>query len=145
TGATALSACLTSGFGAGAAAAAAVGFDSGQMRIPRASGPEGTALAPLWVVPGATRKAFVDIQDDVTTADVALAQREGYVSVEHLKRYTTLGMGTDQGKTSNVNGLAIMAGLRNQTIAQTGTTTFRPPYVPVAMGAFAARETGLHY
>jgi heterotetrameric sarcosine oxidase alpha subunit len=144
-GAMALSACLNSGFVAGTAAAAAVGFNVAQRRIPRASGPEGTALTPLWVVPGAKHKAFVDIQDDVTTADVALAHREGYVSVEHLKRYTTLGMGTDQGKTSNVNGLAIMAGLRNQSIAQTGTTTFRPPYVPVAMGAFAARETGLQY
>lgn len=144
-GATSLSACLNSGVGAGTAAAAAAGFHVAQMRIPRASGPETTALVPLWVVPGAKGKAFVDIQDDVTTADVALAHREGYVSVEHLKRYTTLGMGTDQGKTSNVNGLALMAGLRNQSIAQTGTTTFRPPYVPVAMGVFAARETGLHY
>jgi heterotetrameric sarcosine oxidase alpha subunit len=144
-GANCLSACLTSGCGAGIAAAVAAGFAAASVCVPKSGGPESTAITPLWVVPGAKRHAFVDIQDDVTLADVKLARREGYVSVEHLKRYTTLGMGTDQGKTSNVNGLAIMAALEGRSIAQTGTTTFRPPYVPVAIGAFAGRETGSHY
>lgn len=90
-------------------------------------------------------KCFIDLQDDVTTADVALAHREGFVSVEHLKRYTTLGMGTDQGKTSNMQGMAAMAGLRGQSIPATGTTTFRPPYTPVAIGALAGRDHGAHY
>ena len=72
-------------------------------------------------------------------------RREGYVSVEHLKRYTTLGMGTDQGKTSNVTGLAIMAKLRGMPIPQVGTTTFRPPYTPITMGILAGRETGRHF
>jgi sarcosine oxidase subunit alpha len=144
-GANTLSACLTSGCAAGTAAATAAGFNAAPLPIPSASAPESTAMTPLWVVPGAKRMAFVDIQDDVTTADVALAHREGYESVEHLKRYTTLGMGTDQGKTSNMNGLAIIAALRGRSITQTGTTTFRPPFVPVAIGAFAGRETGLHY
>jgi sarcosine oxidase subunit alpha len=90
-------------------------------------------------------KAFVDFQMDVTTKDIALAHREGYESVEHLKRYTTLGMGTDQGKTSNFPALSAMAALRQRTIADTGTTTFRPPYTPIAIGALAGRAVGHHF
>ncbi|WP_367718638.1 sarcosine oxidase subunit alpha family protein [Nitratireductor sp. GISD-1A_MAKvit] len=87
-------------------------------------------------------KAFVDFQHDVTADDVRLAHREGFVSVEHLKRYTTLGMATDQGKTSNVPGLAIMAEARGISIPQAGTTRFRPPFTPVAIGALAAERHG---
>ncbi|MEX4005154.1 sarcosine oxidase subunit alpha family protein [Paraburkholderia sp. EG285A] len=90
-------------------------------------------------------KAFIDLQTDVTEADVALAHREGYVSVEHLKRYTTLGMGTDQGKTSNLNGMAAMATQLGARLPEVGTTTFRPPYTPVAMGALAGGVTGAHF
>ncbi|TPN30963.1 sarcosine oxidase subunit alpha family protein [Mesorhizobium sp. B2-3-3] len=90
-------------------------------------------------------KAFVDFQMDVTTKDIELAHREGYESVEHLKRYTTLGMGTDQGKTSNFAALSAMAALRQETIPQTGTTTFRPSYAPVAIGALAGRAVGHHF
>ena len=89
-------------------------------------------------------KRFVDFQNDVTAADIALAVREGYVSVEHLKRYTTLGMGPDQGKTSNVVGLALMAGHLGLPIGAVGTTTFRPPYTPVTMGAIAGAARGAH-
>ncbi|TIY09019.1 MAG: sarcosine oxidase subunit alpha, partial [Mesorhizobium sp.] len=90
-----------------------------------------TATAPLREIPSLGRgKAFVDFQMDVTTGDIELAHREGYESVEHLKRYTTLGMGTDQGKTSNFAALAAMATLRNATIPETGATSFRPPYTP---------------
>ena len=78
----------------------------------------------------------------MTLKDVALAAREGYVSVEHLKRYTTLGMATDQGKTANVNGLAAMAALTGRTIDETGTTTYRPPFVPTPMGVIAGRRRG---
>ena len=78
----------------------------------------------------AAKSAFVDQQNDVTAADIALAHREGFRAVEHLKRYTTLGMATDQGKTSNLPGLAIMAALTGRGIAQTGTTMFRPPGHP---------------
>ena len=91
------------------------------------------------------KKAFVDFQMDVTTKDIELAHREGYESVEHLKRYTTLGMGTDQGKTSNFPALSAMAVLRQATIPQTGTTTFRPPFAPVAIGALAGRAVGGHF
>ena len=87
-------------------------------------------------------KRFVDLQNDVTVADIELAVREGYSSVEHLKRYTTLGMGTDQGRTSNVNGLAVLAATLGTEIPAVGTTTFRPPYSPVALGAIAGREVG---
>jgi sarcosine oxidase subunit alpha len=106
------------------------------------------AAKPTWSLPNAPGrhgKRFVDFQDDVTAEDVALAHREGYVSVEHLKRYTTLGMGSDQGKTSNVTGLAIMAELRGQDIPAVGTTKFRPPYTAVTMGALAGRAVGHHF
>jgi sarcosine oxidase subunit alpha len=87
-------------------------------------------------------KAFVDHQLDVTAEDVRLAHREGFMSVEHLKRYTTLGMATDQGKTSNVPGLAIMAATRGITIPEAGTTRFRPPFAPVSIGSLAAERFG---
>ena len=103
-------------------------------------------IEPMWQAPRKVSrgKRFVDIQDDVTVEDIELAHRENFRSVEHLKRYTTLGMGTDQGKTSNVNGLSIMAALRGEAIPAVGTTTFRPPYSPVALGLFAGAETGKH-
>ncbi|WP_343562595.1 sarcosine oxidase subunit alpha family protein [Kiloniella sp. b19] len=105
-----------------------------------------TPILPLWDIPSADGKGkrFVDQQHDVTAADVELAQREGFESVEHLKRYTTLGMAADQGKTSNVNGLALMAKARAQTIPETGTTRFRPPYTPVTIGSIAGREIHGH-
>jgi sarcosine oxidase subunit alpha len=102
-------------------------------------------VEPLWSVPGGNDgKCFIDLQDDVTVRDVAIAAREGYRAVEHLKRYTTLGMGTDQGKTSNVIGLAVMAQLLDVTIQDVGTTTFRPPFTPVTLGAFPGAGAGAH-
>ena len=87
-------------------------------------------------------RRWIDFQNDVTLKDVALAAREGYVSVEHLKRYTTLGMATDQGKTANVNAIAAMAALTGRTIDETGTTTYRPPFAPIPMGVIAGRRRG---
>ena len=101
--------------------------------------------APVWLVEGSQGRAWVDLQNDVTTKDIRLAHQEGFVSVEHLKRYTTLGMATDQGKTSNVLGLALMADSAGTSIQQTGTTMFRPPFQPVALGAFAGRSRGMHF
>ncbi len=109
------------------------------------TGEESSAITPLWQIPDSTGKSFVDFQNDVTASDIALAAREGFTAVEHLKRYTTLGMATDQGKTSNVTGLAIMAAQTNRTIAATGTTVFRPPYTPTAIGALAGRHRGPHF
>lgn len=143
-GAFGLGACLREGFEAGAAAARDVGRSGNIGSMPVADD-AAFSLTPLWHVAG-KGKAFVDQQHDVTASDVELAQREGFQSVEHLKRYTTLGMATDQGKTSNVAGLAIMAAVSGKSIPETGTTIYRPPYVPVAIGAFAGhhRDQNFH-
>ena len=142
-----LSECLADGIAAGADAVRAAGFEAG----PEPSCPavrewtDEAPVRPLWAAPLPSwrhGKRFVDFQNDVTVADVELAAREGYTSVEHLKRYTTLGMGTDQGRTSNVNGLAVLAATLGADIPAVGTTTFRPPYSPVALGAIAGREVG---
>ena len=101
-------------------------------------------IQPDWTVPQ-DKYAFVDFQNDVTTKDIKQAHQEGYLSVEHLKRYTTLGMGTDQGKTSNINALAMMADLRALPMSAAGTTTFRPPYAPLTIGAIAGRSVGAHF
>ncbi len=103
-----------------------------------------TPATALWAVPARSKSAkrFVDLQNDVTANDIALAAREGYQAVEHLKRYTTLGMGTDQGKTSNIVGLALMAEQLGVSIPSVGTTTFRPPYTPVTLGAVPGHESG---
>ena len=79
-------------------------------------------------------KAFIDFQNDVVASDIFLASNEGYNSIEHLKRYTTLGMGTDQGKTSNIAGIGILSKKLSKKIDQIGTTTFRMPYTPVTFG-----------
>ncbi|TIT09230.1 MAG: sarcosine oxidase subunit alpha [Mesorhizobium sp.] len=143
-GAFGLGACLREGFEAGAAAARDAGRSGNIGSMPVADD-AAFSLTPLWHVAG-KGKAFVDQQHDVTASDVELAQREGFQSVEHLKRYTTLGMATDQGKTSNVAGLAIMAAVSGKSIPETGTTIYRPPYVPVAIGAFAGhhRDENFH-
>jgi sarcosine oxidase subunit alpha len=86
-------------------------------------------------------KQFVDFQNDVAAADILLAAREGFESVEHVKRYTAMGFGTDQGKLGNINGMAILAQALGKTIPETGTTTFRPNYTPVTFGT-AGRELG---
>ncbi|APX25673.1 MAG: sarcosine oxidase subunit alpha family protein [Rhodobacteraceae bacterium] len=102
------------------------------------------AQVALWHVPGRGR-AWVDFQNDVTVKDIALAHRENMRSVEHLKRWTTLGMATDQGKTSNVTALAVMAELTGKGIPETGTTIFRPPYTPVALGVLGGGDSGAHF
>ena len=94
-------------------------------------------IAPLWAVPGKGR-AWLDFQNDVTVKDVTQAAGENFRSVEHMKRYTTQGMATDQGKNSNVAALAVLADVTGRSIPETGTTTFRPPFVPVSIGAMGA-------
>ena len=142
-----LAGALAEGHAAGVSAAAQAGFPAGdRLAAPHAAPVAAGAPKPLWSVPARTRgaKRFVDLQNDVTVDDIALAAREGYQSVEHLKRYTTLGMGTDQGKLSNIVGLALLAERLALPIPQVGTTTFRPPYTPVALGAFPGLESGAH-
>ena len=139
-----LSACLTGGFTAGATAAADFGFAARSGPMPVAQD-EATAVTPFWHVEAAQTKAFVDLQNDVTAKDVEIAYREGFRAVEHLKRYTTLGMATDQGKTSNLNGHALMAHLTGRTVPETGTTRYRPPHVPIGIGALAGPHVGVHF
>lgn len=130
----------------GAAAAEAVGFKA-EAKAASAAVVTEAPMEAVWIMPqgaGPALKAkmWLDYQNDVKVSDVQLAAREGYESVEHTKRYTTLGMATDQGKLSNINGLAILAQSLNEDIPQVGTTTFRPPYTPVTLGALAGESRG---
>ncbi|MEO8278470.1 MAG: sarcosine oxidase subunit alpha family protein [Ideonella sp.] len=116
----------------------AEGERAGRNAAPIPGASPGIELAGTTEVATPSRqKAFVDFQNDVTVGDILMASREGYRSVEHLKRYTTLGMGTDQGKLSNINGLAILASQTGQAPGQVGTTTFRPPYIPIDLSVIA--------
>ncbi|MFW2545002.1 sarcosine oxidase subunit alpha family protein [Primorskyibacter sp. 2E107] len=108
---------------------------------------EEAPMTPVWLMPQGAgyefrSKAWLDYQNDVKVSDVQLAAREGYESVEHTKRYTTLGMATDQGKLSNINGLATLSHALGEEIPHVGTTTFRPPYTPISMGAIAGEARG---
>jgi len=147
-GALELAYCLSEGREAGKSAAADAGFRKrGGGSLPRVETRVETPILGLWTVPpaapdGSMDKHFVDIHNDVSVADIRLAAREGYRSVEHLKRYTTTGMGTDQGKTSNINALAVLAEANGMDIPAVGTTTFRPPYTPVSFGMLAGRDIG---
>ena len=138
--------CVLSGTAAGIRAAHALGKSVTQTQAPAAGGWQAPIRALYEIkVPGRKLKSFVDLQHDVTSEDVRLAQREGYVSVEHLKRYTTLGMAIDQGKMGNVIGLALMAEALGKEIPEVGTTTFRPPYIPVSIGALRGRSVDQHF
>ncbi|ARW15930.1 sarcosine oxidase subunit alpha family protein [Komagataeibacter europaeus] len=141
-------ACLDEGARQGQDAAAACGFAVEPPALPAVDA-ESYGIESLQPLPhgqsGKDGKAFIDFQNDVTVKDVRLAALEGFRSVEHLKRYTTLGMATDQGKTSSINGLVHLAQQTDRSIAQTGTTMFRPPVQPVAIGALAGAHTGRHF
>jgi len=134
-------ACLEGGVAAARAALTDLGRAAAvEVDIPRASD-SAYDIAPLWSVPGRGR-AWIDFQNDVTLKDVTLAAQENFRSVEHMKRYTTQGMAPDQGKSSNVVALAVLAEATGRTIPETGTTTFRPPYSPVAIAAMGAGGRG---
>lgn len=138
---------LADAFQSGAAAAKSAGATGKPGKAPAGDAPEELPMAPVWLMPqGASyklrSKMWLDYQNDVKVSDVQLAAREGYESVEHTKRYTTLGMATDQGKLSNINGLATLAGALNASIPAVGTTTFRPPYTPISMGSIGGEARG---
>ena len=144
-----LAGCLREGMQAGAEAAALAGHGDSKAPMPpfETDEPPEESSRGLFLVPhvlpiSRAPKQFVDEQLDVTAADIELAAREGYRSVEHVKRYTALGFGTDQGKLGNVNGIAILANALGRSIAETGTTQFRPAYTPVSFGAIAGRDVG---
>ncbi|NNF73266.1 MAG: sarcosine oxidase subunit alpha family protein [Rhodobacteraceae bacterium] len=132
---------------AGADAAKAAGHKPKRGKAPTAASPDEAPIEPVWMMPqGAGHelrsKMWLDFQNDVKVSDVQLAAQEGFESVEHTKRYTTLGMATDQGKLSNINGLAILSKSLGADIPAVGTTTFRPPYTPISMGAIAGEARG---
>ena len=118
-----------------------LGLKSKAAKAPVASD-EAHRSSAIWHVTASRKRAWLDMQNDVTVKDIKQSYKEGFRSVEHLKRYTTLGMATDQGKTSNIPALAIMAECTGKTIPETGTTIFRPPYTPIPMGALAGRARG---
>ncbi|MDX8349586.1 sarcosine oxidase subunit alpha family protein [Cognatiyoonia sp. IB215446] len=133
---------LGDGWAAGRAAAKAAGHTKRGGQAPEGQDAGEGPMAPVWLMPqGAAHalrsKAWLDFQNDVKVSDVQLAAQEGFESVEHAKRYTTLGMATDQGKLSNINGLAVLSQSLNDEIPNVGTTTFRPPYTPISMGSIA--------
>ncbi len=143
-----LKSCLSEGLLAGIEAAKQSGFKvDNSIELPAVNEMNINPIKPLWLVPskhkvGRGPKQFVDMQNDVAASDIMLAAREGYHSIEHVKRYTALGFGTDQGKTGNINGMAILAQSLQQNIAETGTTTFRPNYTPVTIGSIAGMNLG---
>jgi len=136
-----LASALRTGHAEANAVVADLGRTPSTAPVPKADD-EVHGITAFWRVEKSRGRAWVDMQNDVTVKDVKLAHQEGFQSVEHLKRYTTLGMGTDQGKLANVLGLAVMAECLGQTIGSVGTTKFRPPYTPVPIGALAGRSRG---
>jgi sarcosine oxidase subunit alpha len=133
---------VSDGWAAGRAAAKAAGHTKRGAQAPMGEDAAEGPISPVWLMPqGAGHalrsKAWLDFQNDVKVSDVQLAAQEGFESVEHAKRYTTLGMATDQGKLSNINGLAILSQSLNADIPNVGTTTFRPPYTPISMASIA--------
>ncbi|WP_187347292.1 MULTISPECIES: sarcosine oxidase subunit alpha family protein [unclassified Kocuria] len=147
-GTTDLAWCLTEGAAAGAEAARRAGFE-GSPETPRAESVESAPVRPLWLVPGRTgepaewRHHFVDLQRDQTVADVLRSVGAGMRSVEHVKRYTSISTANDQGKTSGVNAIGVIAAaLNTEDVGGIGTTTYRAPYTPVAFAALAGRQRG---
>ena len=139
---------LAAGFKAGHQAANAtvkdLGYKTSRHKAPE-SEEEACDVSAFWHVGESKGRAWLDLQNDVTVKDVKQAHLEGFRSVEHVKRYTTLGMATDQGKTANIPALAVLAECAGKTIPETGTTIFRPPYTPVPIGAFAGRSRGKEF
>ena len=145
-GAATLAQCLRAGGEAGEAAARAAGSTPPPPPRVTVTEPKLDAIRPLWILPCAhpigrgPKKHFHELHNDATIADIALAAREGFSAVEHLKRYTTTGMGVDQGKTSNLNALAALSKLRGMDMPVLGFSTYRPPYTPLTFGAIAGHE-----
>ncbi|WP_407492832.1 sarcosine oxidase subunit alpha family protein [Pseudooceanicola sp. MF1-13] len=139
-GALTTQACLTAGRDAALQALSDLGINGAAPDVPQAWDADPKAQ-PLWVVPGKGRK-WIDFQNDVTTKDIEQAARENFRSVEHMKRYTTQGMATDQGKTGGVTALSVLADATGRSIPGTGTTTFRPPFSPVHIGTLGAGGEG---
>ncbi len=142
--------CLADGLRAGREAVSKLGMEPTAVEAPAAATVPENPIEALWRVPAAKDadrcpKQFIDFQNDTSVADIRLAVREGYRNVEHVKRYTALGFGTDQGKLGNINGLAVLADILGKAIPEVGTTTFRPAYTPVSFGVGAGESVGPLY
>ncbi len=137
-----LAQAIEDGFAAGAQAAPQRGAAPRRVAVQAALSSHEAFLGALPPGQGSSEKAFVDWQHDVTTRDLELATREGFRSIEHVKRFTTTGMATDQGKTSNLNALAIVAAALKVPVPQVGLTTFRMPYTPTSFGSMAGASRG---
>ena len=138
---------LKTSFEAGSQISKKITNNDNKISVPQVSEKKHAQHDKFWCVPLPKEKKykrFLDFQNDVAVTDVELALREGYRSIEHVKRYTTLGMATDQGKTSNLNGLQLVSNIENKIVPAVGHTTFRPPYTPVTIGAIVGREIGKH-
>ena len=139
-----LTQALTEGSKAGALAAEDLGFSASSHRTPKTQD-ETVEISAFWHVKESQKRCWLDLQNDVTVKDVQLAYQEGFRAVEHMKRYTTLGMATDQGKMASVPALSVLAECSNKSIEDIGTTVFRPPYNPVSIGALAGRSRGKEF
>ena len=132
--------CLRAGADAARGVLNDLGLKPSEMKVPMAS--DGAGMSDvLWYIEGKGR-SWLDFQNDVTAKDVKQAAAENFASVEHMKRYTTQGMAPDQGKNSNIAALAVLADATGRSIPETGTTTYRPPFVPISLGAFGAGAQG---
>ncbi len=142
--------CLADGVRAGTEAVSKLGLKPAAVEPPVVALVGENPIEALWRVPAAKDadrcpKQFIDFQNDTSVADIRLAVREGYRNVEHVKRYTALGFGTDQGKLANINGMAVLADILGKSIPEVGTTTFRPAYTPVSFGVGAGESVGPLY
>ncbi len=139
---------LEDGFIAGYELSKKITGKESKISMPTSNEKKCTQKDKFWCMPlpkGKKYKRCVDFQNDVYVSDIELAIREGFRSIEHVKRYTTLGMATDQGRTSNLNGLQLVSSIEKKIVPEVGHTTFRPPYTPVTIGAIVGREVGKHY
>ena len=139
---------LNAGFNAGSQVSKKLNNKDVDIQIPNVTEKKHKTHDKFWCAPlhkNIKAKRFVDFQNDVSVTDIEIALREGYRSIEHVKRYTTLGMATDQGRTSNLNGLQLVSNIENKIVPEVGHTTFRPPFTPVTIGTIVGREVGKHF
>ena len=139
---------LKNGFENGSNLSSKITDTKTEIAIPNVNEKKYGAHDKFWCMPlpkNENPKRFVDFQNDVSVSDIEIALREGYRSIEHVKRYTTLGMATDQGRTSNLNGLQLVSNIENKIVPEVGHTTFRPPFTPITIGTIVGREVGMEY
>ena len=139
---------LKNGFENGSNLSAKITETKTEISIPNVNEKKYGVHDKFWCMPlpkNENPKRFVDFQNDVSVSDIEIALREGYRSIEHVKRYTTLGMATDQGRTSNLNGLQLVSNIENKIVPEVGHTTFRPPFTPITIGTIVGREVGMEY